>query len=89
MNVHLITASNLAADPAATPAGGSPVLIGSGLILAVGVYFLAKSRGAVFLALIAFLAGVMLAGSSVAVSLAQAADHVISGMANGVIGIAS
>ncbi|MFI6981522.1 hypothetical protein ACIBSV_23405 [Embleya sp. NPDC050154] len=87
MNVHLIT--ELAASPAAVPAGGSPVAIGSGILLAGGVYYVAKSRGVVFLVLVAFVAGVMLSGSTVAVSLAGAADHIVGGIFNGVASIAS
>ncbi|MFF7242614.1 hypothetical protein ACFZBU_01825 [Embleya sp. NPDC008237] len=87
MNVNLIT--ELAATPTAVPAGGSPVAIGSGILLVAGVYYVAKSRGAIFLVLVAFIAGTMLSGSYVSVALAGAADHIVGGIFNGVASIAS
>ncbi|MFF7248972.1 hypothetical protein ACFZBU_34255 [Embleya sp. NPDC008237] len=64
--------------PARSGAGGTVVSIGSGVILAFVVGAWAHRRRTLGLALVAFVAGVMLAGSSISLTAAQAGDQVVT-----------
>ncbi|WP_406289558.1 hypothetical protein [Embleya sp. NBC_00896] len=73
--------------PAKAGAGGTAVSIGSGVILALIVGAWAHRRRTVGIALVAFVAGVMLAGSAIALTAAQAGDQVVTAGVEAVSGI--
>ncbi|MFI6981540.1 hypothetical protein ACIBSV_23495 [Embleya sp. NPDC050154] len=68
-------------------AGGTALSISSGILLAVLVGIWAHRRRTVGIALVAFVAGVMLAGSAIALTAAQAGDQVVTAGVQAVSGI--
>ncbi|MGW1993231.1 hypothetical protein [Embleya sp. NPDC001921] len=76
-----------AESPAKSGAGGTAISIGSGVILALIVGAWAHHRRTIGIALVAFVAGVMLAGSSISLTAAQAGDQVVTAGVQAVSGI--
>lgn len=76
-----------AAGPATGAAGGTTLSIGSGVLLAVIVGLWAHRVRGIPLALTSFVAGVMLAGSAIALSAARAGDQFVAAGIGAVTGI--
>ncbi|WP_406284771.1 hypothetical protein [Embleya sp. NBC_00896] len=65
---------------------GTAVTISSGIVVAILALILAHRKGVLFLATVAFAAGVMLSGTQIAASLSQVADRAVHAGVDAVTG---